>query len=249
MTPIELRQWRERFGLTQTELAKRFGVTRNTIQNYESGATTVPSTMKQACAVWEDQFKKETADLGPVTLCYADGPMWVDAYRPRNRTPFLHQEPFATNSAALARVKMIWDNSDVHGPFIMERSGNPLWNHVELARVVDGSDNNAPTVRNTIRRLAEYILENSAVFVRNERMPTVEEVQAKSAEIRATGEALLQLAIESETRHVSYEGEFEVLLKRLHALGSYPTNRQVSDVAHAIHGEEVVGRWARALHP
>ena len=42
---------------------------------------------------------------------------------------------------------------------------------------------------------------------------------------------------------MSYE-EFEVLLKHLHALGSYPTNRQVSDVAHAIHGEEIVGRWA-----
>jgi hypothetical protein len=178
-----------------------------------------------------------------VTLCYADGPMWVDAYRPRNRTPFLHQEPFATNSAALVRVKMIWENNDVHGPFIMEKSGNPLWNHIELARVVDGSDKNAPTVRNTIRRLAEYILENSAVFVRNERMPTVEEVQAKTAEIRAIGEALLRLAAESETRRVSYEGEFEVLLNRLHALGSYPTNRQVSDVAHAIYGEEIVGRW------
>jgi hypothetical protein len=50
-------------------------------------------------------------------------------------------------------------------------------------------------------------------------------------------------SFESETRRVSYEGEFEVLLNRLHALGSYPTNRQVSDVAHAIQGEEVVGRW------
>jgi DNA-binding XRE family transcriptional regulator len=242
MTPTELKEWRERFGLTQTELAKRFGVTRNTIQNYESGATQLPGTMKQACAVWEDQFKKETADLGPVTLCYADGPMWVDAYRPRNRFPMLRQEAYPTNSAALARVRMIWGDNDVHGPFIMERSGNPVWNQVELARVVDGSDNNAPTVRNTIKRLANYILENSAVFVRGVRMPTVEEVQEKTSEIRQTGEALLRLAAESNGRRVFYE-EFEVHLGRLHALGSYPTNRQVSDVAHAIHGEEIVGRW------
>lgn len=139
---------------------------------------------------------------------------------------------------------MIWGDKDVHGPFIMERSGNPIWNQVELARVVDGNDKNAPTVRNTIRRLAEYILKHSAVFVRGVRMPTAEEVTAKTDEIRATGEALAQLANESEDRHVSYE-EFEVLLKRLHALGSYPTHRQVSDVAHAIHGEEIVGRWAQ----
>ena len=168
----DLKRWREQYGLTQTELATRFGVTRNTIQNYESGASAMPVTITQACAVWEDQFKKETADLGPVTLCYADGPMWVDPYRPRNRFPILRQEGYPTNSAALARVRMIWGDDDVHGPFIMERSGNPVWNQVELARVVDGSDKNAPTVRNTIKRLAEYILENSAVFVRGVRMPT-----------------------------------------------------------------------------
>jgi DNA-binding XRE family transcriptional regulator len=242
MTPAELKEWRERFGLTQTELGKRFGVARNTIQNYESGATQMPGTITQACAVWEDQFKKEAADLGPVTLCYADGPMWVDPYRPRNRYPMLQQEAYPTNSAALARVRMIWGGSDVHGPFIMERSGNPVWNQVELARVVDGSDKNAPTVRNTIKRLADYILEHSAVFVRGVKLPSAEEVQAKSGEIRATGEALMRLAEESEERHVSYQ-EFEILLKRLHDLGSYPTNRQVSDVAHAIHGEEIVGLW------
>jgi hypothetical protein len=91
-------------------------------------------TLTLACAVWEDQLKKEMADLGPVTLCYADGPMWVDPYRPRNRFPMLRQEGYPTNSAALARLRMIWGDNDVHGPFIMERSGNSVWNQVELAR-------------------------------------------------------------------------------------------------------------------
>ncbi len=78
--------------------------------------------------------------------------------------------------------------------------------------------------------------------MRGVKVPSAEEVQAKSGEIRATGEALMRFAEESEERHVSYQ-EFEILLKRLHDLGSYPTNRQVSDVAHAIHGEEIVGLW------
>jgi hypothetical protein len=241
MTPVEFRQWRQQFGLTQSELAKRFRVTRNTVQNWENGSTTLPSTIEQACAVWGDRLRKETAEIGPVTLCYADGPMWIDAYRPRNRVASMQLEPYPTNSAALARAKMISGRDNVHGPFIMEKSGAPLWNSVELERVVDGSDEGAPTVRNAIRRLAEYILENSAVFVRGVRTPTVEEIEAKRQAISATAEALLQLSAQSETRFVSYV-EFEALLKRLHDLGSYPTNRHVSDVAHAIHGEELVGR-------
>lgn len=244
MTPVEFRTWRERFGLTQGDLGKRLGVTRNTIQNWENGATALPGMLNDACAVWEDRLKQEMAESGPVTLCYSDGPMWVDAYRPRNRLPSLQLEPYPTNSAALARVKMIWGTEGVYGPFIMEESGGALWNQVQLARVVDGSDNGAPTVRNTIRRLANYILENSAVFVRGVKMPTVEEIKGITASIEATGEALLQLATESETRCVTYV-EFEVLLKRLHELNTYPTNRHVGDVAHAIRGEEIAGRWRR----
>jgi DNA-binding XRE family transcriptional regulator len=242
MTKEGLRAWRERFGLTQGDVAKRFGITRNTVQNWESGATAMPSTIETTCEVWEDRLKKEMASLGPVTLCYADGPMWIDRYGPAGRLPSIQLEPYPTNSAALARVRMIWGKSDVHGPFItMDEGRVPLWNQVELTRVVDGSDNGAPTVRNTIRRLANYILENSAVFVRGVKMPTVEEIEEKAAEIRAVGHDLLMLAAESEGRFVSYP-EFEMLLGRLHKLGSYPTNRHVSDVAHAIHGEELVGR-------
>ncbi len=233
MTSAEFRAWRERFGLTQSELAKRFNVSRNTVQNWENGSTSLPSTINEACAVWEDRFRKESANIGPVTLCYADGPMWVDAYRPRSRLAMMQLEPYPTNAAALARVMMIWGKDDVHGPFVTEKSGAALWNQVELARVVDGSDEGAPTVRNTIRRLANYIAENATVFVRGVKTPTIEEIEAKAAAIRETAEALSELAAKSERRCVTYS-EFELLLKRLHELGSYPTNRHVSDVAHAI---------------
>jgi hypothetical protein len=240
MTKEEFRGWREGFGLTQSDIAKRFGVTRNTIQNWESGATALPSTVESACSVWGDRLKKEIAELGPVTLCYADGPMWIDPYGPRRDVASLQMEPYPTNSAALARIRMIWNDPKVHGPFIMMKSADLLWNQVELARVVDGTDKGAPTVRNTITRLANYILENSAAYVRGD--PTLEKVENVEASIRAVGQELLQLAAESEKRCVSYV-EFEVMLKRLHGLGSFPTNRHVGDVAHAIQGEEVAGTW------
>lgn len=241
MTKEELRAWREQFGLTQIDIANRFGVSRNTIQNWESGATPMPNMIQDACTVWGDRLKKEIAELGPVTLCYADGPMWIDPYGPRAKLASIELEPYPTNSAALARVQMIWGQPNVHGPFITEKSGGPLWNQVDLARVVDGSDKGAPTVRNTIARLATYVLENSFVFVRGVNSPTKKQIEDQAIAIRAVGEQIMQLASESEKRFVSYP-EFELLLSRLHKLGFYPTDRQVSDVAHAIQGEEIVGR-------
>lgn len=240
MNALEFRRWRESFELTQLDVSKRIGVSRSTIQNWESGTTALPSMIEDVCAIWTDRLKKEQAELGPVTLCYADGPMWVDAFRPRNRLATMQTESYATNSAAIARVRKIFGREDVHGPFIMEKTGGALWNQVELARVVDGSDQGAPTVRNTITRLANYILENPTSYVRGD--PTLKKVQNIEAAIKEVGGELLQLAAEGQNRFVPYT-EFEVLLKRLHGLGTYPTNRQVSDVAHAIQGEEVTGLW------
>ena len=240
MNATEFRRWRESFGLTQLDVSKRIGVSRSTIQNWETEATALPSMIEDVCAIWTDRLKKEQADLGPVTLCYTDGPMWVDVFRPRHKLATMQTEPYATNSAAIARVRKIFGREDVHGPFIMEKTGGALWNQVELARVVDGSDKGAPTVRNTITRLANYILENATAYVRGD--PTLKKVQNTEAAIKEVGEELLQLAGEGQSRFVPYT-EFEVLLKRLHGLGTYPTNRQVSDVAHAIHGEEVTGLW------
>ena len=246
MNSVEFRKWREIFGLTQHELAKRTGVSRSTIQNWESDTTALPKMIDDLCVLWSDRLKKEQADFGPVTLCYADGPMWVSAYGSNRRLASIQLEPYPTNAAAIARVRMLWGRDDFHGPFITEQPVRAegasafVWNQVELARVVDGDDKGAPTVRNTITRLANYILENSSAYVRGE--PSLEKVQDQEAAIRAVGEELLQLAAASEERFVPYQ-EFEELLTRLHKLGSYPTNRHVGDVAHAIQGEELVGLW------
>jgi DNA-binding XRE family transcriptional regulator len=238
MTKGEFREWRERFGLTQDDVAKRFGVTRNTIQNWESGASALPGTLDTLCKVWADRLTKEIAEIGPVTLCYTDGPMFIDPYGPRRKLAMLKQEPYPTNAAALARVKIIWDQPDVYGPFITDKSDSFLWNQVELARVVDGSDKGAPTVRNTLARIAAYVIENPTAFARGPRSLTPAEVDDRKRRILAVGEGLSVLAKQSEERVVEYS-DFEALLERLHKLGFYPTSRQVADVAHAIQGEEV----------
>jgi|SRR5215470_2639087 len=238
MTKQKFREWRERLGLTQDDIARRFGVSRNTVQNWESGPSALPGTLADACAVWEDRLKKEVAGVGPVTLCYADRPMFIDPYGPRQKLAMLKQEPYPTNASALARVKIIWDNPDFHGPFITDKSGSFLWNKVELMRVVDGSDTGAPTVRNTLWKVAAYVAVNPTAFARGPRSLTPAEVEDRVRSITAVGLEISRLSAESEKRAVSY-AEFEALLDRLHKLGFYPTNRQVGDVAHAITGEEV----------
>jgi hypothetical protein len=188
--------------------------------------------------VWGDRLRKEVAGIGPVTLCYTDGPMFVDPYGPRRKMAMLQQEAYPTNAAALARVRIIWGRPDVHGPFIMEKSGETLWNQVELMRVVDGTDKGAPTVRNTIAKIVGYVRENPAAFARGPRHPSAIRVEERTRDICAVAEELDRLAGESERRTVNY-AEFETLLERLRKLAFYPTTRQVSDVSHAIMGEEV----------
>lgn len=238
MTKEEFRKWREKFGLSQGEIATRFNVSRNTIQNWETGATPLPSTIEGACTVWEDRLKKEMPDIGPLTLIYADGPMFVDPYRPR-RMAMLKQEAFPTNAAALARVQRLWGRDDFDGPFIIEKSGAPLWNQVELMRVVDGSDKGAPTLANTIKKVAEYVRTNSHIHARDgARMATTKEQQKDKAMTEAIADELDALVARVPQRTVRYT-DFEALLSRLHDLGFFPPNKLVGDVAHAAHGNEL----------
>jgi hypothetical protein len=179
------------------------------------------------------------ADIGPVTLIYADGPMFVDPYGPRRRIASLRQEPYPTNAAALARVQRLWGREDFHGPLIIEKSGEPLWNQVELLRVVDGSDKGAPTLFNTITKLAEYVRSNSHLHARSgARLSTPKEQRESKILTEQIADQLEALAGEVPERSVRY-GEVEALLSRLHALGFYPTNRLVGDIAHAAQGNEI----------
>src|SRR5580700_472130 len=140
MNAQELKTWRDQVGLTQQQFANRLGVTRTTIQNWESAATPIPQAVDTSCEIWEKRLKQENPDLGPVTLVYSDGPMFVNPYGPRRRPAMMQQEPYPTNAAALARVQQLWAREDFHNAFVIEESGEPLWNIVELGRAVGGDD-------------------------------------------------------------------------------------------------------------
>src|ERR1700674_1368039 len=101
MDAKEFALWRKGLGISQEELAERWaGVSRSTIQNWEAGVSEIPSAVADACKIWERRLKQERATLGPVTLFFADGPLFVNAFRPR-RPAMLQQVPFLTNAAAI----------------------------------------------------------------------------------------------------------------------------------------------------
>src|SRR5665213_3974857 len=134
MRGVELLEWRKRLGLTQAEAGQKLGVTRATIQNWETEATPIPGVVETGCQIWEKEFKKRP-DFGPVTLIYSDGPMFVNRYGP-NRLAMMQRELYATNADALERVYDLWGTAEFHSPLIMEESGEIVWNVVELSRQV-----------------------------------------------------------------------------------------------------------------
>jgi DNA-binding XRE family transcriptional regulator len=143
MTADEFKSWRQRVGLTQAAAAAKFGVTRVTIQNWESRDAPIPGPAAAACDIFEMRLNQENPDYGPVTLVYSNGPMFIDPYGPRS-IPLLQQELYPTNLGALVRVFELWGTETFHNPMVLQKSGEVLWNVVQLQRMAGGGDFDAP---------------------------------------------------------------------------------------------------------
>jgi Helix-turn-helix domain len=235
MTPTEFRTWRDRVGLTQQEVADKLGVSRTTIQNWECAATRVPQAVQISCEIWEERLKQEDSNRGPLTLVYSDGPMFVDPYGPRRRPAMMQQEPYPTNAAALARVQQLWGREDFHNPFVIEESRKPLWNAVELERVVRGDDDGAPTLPNLIRRIAKIVRANSSNFVRTgPKSPTASEMRDHQKAIEAEADELDRIAASSIEGVLRDRTLIETIFHRLLALGTQAPDLLVHNVAQAF---------------
>jgi hypothetical protein len=135
-------------------------------------------------------------------------------------------------------VKEIWKQPGVHGPFIVDKPGTVLWNHHELSGVVDWTDTDAPTLRNALCRIGNYVMRNSTSRARGPRQMSATSAEDRSKRIQEIGAALMTVAEESEERVVSYS-EFRGILDQLQKLGIIPLDRLVHDVAHTIEGKKI----------
>jgi hypothetical protein len=234
----ELKAWRERMRLRQERVAEKLGVTRTTIQNWESGATPIPKAVEMSCEVWEHRLKQEDPDFGPVTLIYSNGPMFINPQGPRSPLSIMRQEPYLTNAAAIARVQKLWGRDDFHNPFVIEGNGKPLWNVVELERVINGSDTGAPTLANLIKAIAKNVRATSTLFPRSGPKSDPSEMEQRQHAIEGLAEELENSAV-TEVPSADYQRKIEDLFSKLRTLGKRPPGSLVNNVAQAFVAAEI----------
>ena len=66
--------------------------------------------------------------FGPVTLHWRVASMWGPSPQPANP----HEELFASNAEALARVSVLIKTEHFHNPFVTDDSGTTIWTETEL---------------------------------------------------------------------------------------------------------------------
>jgi DNA-binding XRE family transcriptional regulator len=132
----EFLKWRKTLGFTQAEAGQKLGVNRGTIQHWENGITRIPQAVELACQELTRRWKQRP-DFGPVTLVYADGPMWQPPDGPR-RNPLIQCELHPNNEAAIQQACRLRGSSAFINPLIIEEDGGIVWTGPELLRECHG---------------------------------------------------------------------------------------------------------------
>jgi hypothetical protein len=226
MNGSDFRRWRTSYGLSQQELGDRMGVTRTTIQNWEAQVGELSTIAANGVKIWDRRLRQEEPLRGPVTLIYADGPMMLSSQGPQ-RVAMMQQESHLSNAAVLCRVQLLASHPRFFNPFVLEGERHDLWNMMELQRAIDGGDEQAPTLRNLLRRLGTGIRNHAPHFVRSgPAMPTALIALAVQLERIADGHLLDTLA---------ESGTIEAILAQTRTLGLRPNDTLVNAVAQAFH--------------
>jgi hypothetical protein len=153
----------------------------------------------------------------------------------------MYQEQYDMNAQAIARVCELWPRGDFHSPFIVEKGGSDLWNAVELARVVDGSDTGAPTRFNLLNRcasvvkaLADDARSNPTMTTwSGAAMPTAAQKKDRLCRIEELAKELDDLSVLVPQGGASYQ-QVETRLAELRSLGKRPSDTLVSELAQGF---------------
>lgn len=128
----EFKKWRKKIGYTQVEAGEKLGLGRAAVQLWENEIRPVPLAVELACQeLW--RHWKQRSEFGPVTLLYADDPIWQQVSAP-DGVLLLQCERHANNESAINRAAWLKENMTLISPFIVEDDGNVVWSCPELLR-------------------------------------------------------------------------------------------------------------------
>jgi DNA-binding XRE family transcriptional regulator len=130
MDACDLKKWRKRLGYDQFEAAKRLGVQRASIQNWEQKLWPIPKVIQLACHEIMGSWKQRY-EFGPVLLVYTDELIWQQSQGPY-QVSILHSAVYQNNATAVQHVERLKNDPYFINPIIVESNGEIIWTTSEL---------------------------------------------------------------------------------------------------------------------
>jgi len=130
MDACDLKKWRKRLGYDQFEAAKRLGVQRASIQNWEQKLWPIPKVIQLACHEIMGNWKQRY-EFGPVLLVYTDELIWQQSQGPY-QVSILHSAVYQNNATAMQHVERLKNDPYFINPIIMETNGEIICTTSEL---------------------------------------------------------------------------------------------------------------------
>ena len=132
------KKWRRELGYTQLEAGEKLGLSRGTVQYWESEIRPVPLAVELACQELQRLWKRRP-EFGPVTLIYAnytDDPMSLEPSASVG-SMLVRSERHPNNESALKSAARPSETMTFFIPFILDDDGNVIWSGPELLREID----------------------------------------------------------------------------------------------------------------
>jgi DNA-binding XRE family transcriptional regulator len=129
----DFKKWRRRLKYSQIQAAEQLGFRRAAVQHWESEKVAISEVVQLACEELTLKWRQRP-EFGPVTLIYADEPVWPAAPGQSTSRVFVQCELYSSNEAALKRAGRLNETRNFINPLIVAEDGSIIWAEPELRR-------------------------------------------------------------------------------------------------------------------
>jgi transcriptional regulator with XRE-family HTH domain len=156
----DFKKWRRKLKYSQSGAAEKLGLRRAAVQHWESERVPISKDVELACDELTERWKRRP-EFGPITLMYADEPVWPGPDDSARRL-FVQCELYANNEAALQRACWLKEARNFINPLIIGQDGEIVWASPELLRECDRRIENAKGITNVADIAADPSADPSA---------------------------------------------------------------------------------------